>query len=150
VDVFKVEAFKLAVFILPGIITLRIKAALSISSPSKPLNTVIDGLAFTLIDHAMFGLLKIALTASAHYSAVNALNSFGGTITASLSFPGELGQAFREAGGFPNHPYRRPRRLRGRCNPIVWVGFPSIPSDSDHESHRRELCLGRSAHQSVR
>jgi len=32
----------------------RVKAALFISAPSKPLNAVIDGLAFTLVDHALF------------------------------------------------------------------------------------------------
>jgi len=45
VDVFKVEVLKVVLFIPAGIITLRVKAALSISAPSKPLNTVIDGLA---------------------------------------------------------------------------------------------------------
>jgi len=51
VDVFKIEVFKIVLFIVAGLITLRIKAALS--APSRPLNTVIDGLAFTLVDHAL-------------------------------------------------------------------------------------------------
>jgi len=67
VDVFKVEVLKVVLFILPGIITLRVKAALSISAPSKPLNTVIDGLAFTLVDHALFGILKAGLNAFSQY-----------------------------------------------------------------------------------
>ena len=100
-DAFKLEAFKVALFILPGIITLRIKAALSISAPSKPLNTVIDGLAFTLVDHAVFGILKTTLNAFATSSAVTGVKSFGAAITVSPSLPGELGQPFRDAGGFP-------------------------------------------------
>jgi len=55
-EALRVEAFKIALFILPGIISLRIKAALSISTPSRPFNLAIDGLIFTLIDHALFGL----------------------------------------------------------------------------------------------
>jgi len=74
VDVFKIEVFKVALFILPGIITLRIKAALSISAPSKPLNTMIDGLAFTLIDHALFGISKATLDAFSHYPVVSGIN----------------------------------------------------------------------------
>src|SRR5437867_5649578 len=100
-DAFKLEAFKVALFILPGIITLRIKTALSISAPSKPLNTVIDGLAFTLVDHAVFGVLKTTLNAFATSSAVTGVKSFGAAITVSPSLPGELGQPFRDAGGFP-------------------------------------------------
>jgi len=101
VDAFKLEAFKVALFILPGIITLRIKAALSISSPSKPLNTVIDGLAFTLIDHLLFGICRAGLNAFSHYPAVEGIKALGAAITASPSVPGELGQAFRDSGGYP-------------------------------------------------
>ena len=99
-DVFKIEVFKVALFILPGIITLRIKAALSISAPSKPLNTMIDGLAFTLIDHALFGISKATLNAFSHYPVVSGIKSLGAAIAASPSLPGELGQAFKDAGGF--------------------------------------------------
>ena len=100
-DAFKLEAFKVALFILPGIITLRIKAALSISAPSKPLNTVIDGLAFTLVDHALFGLVKAMLDALSRYPIFRGIKSAGAAVNASPSLPGELGQAFRDAGGFP-------------------------------------------------
>jgi len=101
VDVFKIEVFKVVLFILPGIITLRIKAALSISAPSKPLNTVIDGLAFTLVDHALFGILKATLNAFSHYPAVTGVKSLGLGSPASPSLSGELGQAFKDVGGFP-------------------------------------------------
>jgi len=101
VDAFKLEAFKVALFILPGIITLRIKAALSISSPSKPLNTVIDGLAFTLADHLLFGISKAGLNAFSHYPAFKGIKSFGAALMVSPSVPGELEQGFRDSGGFP-------------------------------------------------
>ena len=68
-DVFKIEVLKVLLFIVAGLITLRIKAALSISAPSRPLNTVIDGLAFTLVDHA--------LNAFSHYPAVKGAKSLG-------------------------------------------------------------------------
>ncbi len=100
-DAFKLEAFKVALFILPGIITLRIKTALSISSPSKPLNTVIDGLAFTRVDHALFGILKATLNAVCHYPIAKGIKSLAASIIATSSLPGELGQAFGDAGGFP-------------------------------------------------
>jgi len=100
-DAFKLEAFKVALFILPGIITLRIKTVLSISSPSKPLNTVIDGLAFTLVDHALFGILKATLNAVSHYPIAKGVKSLAASIIATSSLPGELGQAFGDAGGFP-------------------------------------------------
>jgi len=67
VDVFKIEVLKVVLFIVAGLITLRIKAALS--APSRPLNTVIDGLAFTLVDHA--------LNAFSHYPAVKGAKSLG-------------------------------------------------------------------------
>jgi len=86
VDVFKIEVFKVVLFIVPGLITLRIKAALS--APSRPLNTVIDGLAFTLVDHA--------LNAFSHYPAVKGAKSLGLVSPASPSLPGELGQAFAD------------------------------------------------------
>src|SRR2546427_594651 len=82
-DAFKLEAFKVALFILPGIITLRIKAALSISAPSKPLNTVIDGLAFTLVDHALFGLVKAMLDALSRYPIFRGIKSAGAAVNAS-------------------------------------------------------------------
>src|SRR2546428_8119598 len=100
-DAFKLEAFKIALFILPGIITLRVKAALSISAPSKPLNTVIDGLVFTLLDHAVFGTLRAAAASLSEDSLTGRLKAFVDAIGAPAKLPGELGRAFVDAGGFP-------------------------------------------------
>lgn len=100
-EALRVEAFKIALFILPGIISLRIKAALSISTPSRPFNLAIDGLIFTLIDHALFGLSKWSLAKLASYEPIRWLRSLGEAIRTSPSLPGELGRQFSEAGGFP-------------------------------------------------
>jgi hypothetical protein len=61
---------------------------------------MIDGLAFTLIDHALFGISKATLDAFSHYPVVSGIKSLGAAIAAAPSLPGELGQAFKDAGGF--------------------------------------------------
>ena len=100
-EALRVEAFKIALFILPGIISLRIKAALSISAPSRPFNLAIDGPIFTLIDHALFGLIEWCLTSLSSFAPARWLRALGEAIQTSPSLPGELGRQFSEAGGFP-------------------------------------------------
>jgi hypothetical protein len=100
-EALRVEAFKIALFILPGIISLRIKAALSISSPSRPFNLAIDGLIFTLIDHALFGLGRWCLASLSSFAPARWLRALAEAIQTSPSLPGELGRQFSEAGGFP-------------------------------------------------
>ena len=76
-------------------------AALSISAPSRPFNLAIDGLIFTLIDHALFGLIEWCLTSLSSFAPARWLRALGETIQTSPSLPGELGRQFSEAGGFP-------------------------------------------------
>ena len=95
------ELIKVALFLLPGIISLRIKAALSISAPSKPLNAAIDGLVLTLVDHAAFGLAKWMLLKFHTITAMALLLAIGRAIATSPSLPGKFGGAFADAGGFP-------------------------------------------------
>jgi hypothetical protein len=77
------------------------KAALSISAPSRPFNLAIDGLIFTLIDHALFGLIEWCLTSLSSFAPARWLRALGEAIQTSPSLPGELGRQFSEAGGFP-------------------------------------------------
>jgi hypothetical protein len=98
-EIVKLEAFKIVLFILPGIISLRIKAALSISSPSKPLNTAIDGLILTLVDHAVFGLAKAVAKRTLSPELLNVSKQF--LVELGNSLPGEWAREFSSAGGFP-------------------------------------------------
>lgn len=100
-EAFKIEALKIALFILPGILSLRVKAALSISAPSKPLNAAIDALILTLVDHALFGIGKWLVKSLAFVWGFPEILSFGKRITTSPSLPAELGRQFVDAGGFP-------------------------------------------------
>jgi hypothetical protein len=96
------EAFKILLFIIPGIISLRIKAALSISAPSHPLNATIDGLILTLLDHAVFGSIRWLLRSlSASYGWALALVGFAQSIREPPGLSGEFGRQFSDAGGFP-------------------------------------------------
>ena len=72
-----------------------------VSAPSKPLNTVIDGLVFTLLDHAVFGTLRAAAAGLSEDSLAGRLKAFVDAIGAPANLPGELGRAFVDAGGFP-------------------------------------------------
>lgn len=97
-DALKIEAFKVVLFILPGIITLRIRAALAISSPSKPLNAAIDGAILTLIDHAAYGFCKWVLTSFFPGPWLAGAGHFLGGLLQSV--PPEWGRQFSQAGGF--------------------------------------------------
>lgn len=97
----KIEALKLLLFILPGIITLRVKAALSISSPSKPLNSAIDGLVFTLLDHGIFGFLRWSCYALLPADVSRRLAEAIRNAVTSPSLGGDLAREFAAAGGFP-------------------------------------------------
>lgn len=95
------EAFKVLLFIIPGIISLRIKSALSISSPSNPFNTTIDGLILTLVDHVLYSVFTWSVAKLPSYGWVLFLSSFGSAIERSPSIRGELGRQLSDAGGFP-------------------------------------------------
>jgi len=62
---------------------------------------VIDGLVFTLLDHAVFGTLRAAAAGLSEDSLAGRLKTFVDAIGAPANLPGELGRAFVEAGGFP-------------------------------------------------
>lgn len=94
------EALKAVLFLLPGIVSLRIKAALSISSPSNPFNTAIDGLILTLIDHALYGILRSLSLHALPSSSLKMLTGIVQEISMSVQTSGELGRHFIEAGGF--------------------------------------------------
>jgi len=97
----KLEALKAALFVLPGVISLRVKAALAISAPSKPLNAVIDALVLTLADHAVFASVRSALLSFNDCSTCVGLVQLGRDLSTSPSLPSDLGRAFVDAGGFP-------------------------------------------------
>lgn len=94
------EAFKVLLFIIPGIISLRILAALKISSPSNPFNTTIDGLILTLLDHALYGFFRWLFTNLPSYGWVFSLMSFGSPMGQPGGISGELGRQFSDSGGF--------------------------------------------------
>ena len=100
-EALKLEAFRIAFFILPGVISLRIKTALSISAPSKPFLIAIDGLILTLINHGLFGLTKWMLASLDSYSWARGVAVIGRSIGTPPSLAGEFGRQFVEAGGFP-------------------------------------------------
>jgi hypothetical protein len=100
-EAFKAEALKIALFVLPGILSLRVKAALSISAPSHPLNAAIDALILTLVDHALFGVGRYILHSLRSFTPVDGLLHFARAINTSPSLPSELGRQFVDAGGFP-------------------------------------------------
>ena len=100
-EALKLEAFRIALFILPGIISLRIKTALSISAPSRPFLVAIDGLILTLINHGLFGFAKWVLASLDSYSWARGAASLGRSIGMAPSLTGEFGRQFVEAGGFP-------------------------------------------------
>ena len=95
------EALRVVLFVLPGIVSLRIKSALSISSPSKPFNAAIDGLILTLIDHALYGVLRLASVYTPATPSLKRLVVAIQEISMSVQASGELGRYFVEAGGFP-------------------------------------------------
>jgi hypothetical protein len=86
------EALKVLLFVLPGIVSLRIKAALSVSSPSKPFDAAIDGLILTLVDHALYGVLRSVSQHAPSWPFLNMLASFGQEVSMSVQMKGELGR----------------------------------------------------------
>ncbi len=92
----KLDAFRILLFIIPGIISLRIMAALAISSPRDPFNMTIDGVILTVIDHFLYGVGRwsgtwLPSTAKSGLVGMFDLASLGG----------EFGREFKDAGGFP-------------------------------------------------
>lgn len=94
------EAFKILLFIIPGIISLRIKAALAISAPKNTFNMTIDGLILTLVDHALYGGFRWTFSNLPSYGLLRQLESAVKGILDSPSLPGDLGRHFAGAGGF--------------------------------------------------
>lgn len=93
------DAFRLLLFILPGIISIRIKSALAISAPSKPFNMTIDALILTLVNHALYGIVRWGAD-RLPYGAKSLFTSLGSVIDDSLTWPVEMGRQFNAAGGF--------------------------------------------------
>ena len=81
-------------------ISLRIKAALSISSPSKPLNAAIDGLVLTLVDHATLATIKIVAAAILPTRLLETVRHLSRSLVESSGLPPEIGQQFIASGGF--------------------------------------------------
>lgn len=79
---------------------LRVKAALSISSPSKPLNAAIDGLVLTLVDHAALATIKIVAAAALPTRLLEAVRHLSRSLVESSGLPPEIGQQFAASGGF--------------------------------------------------
>lgn len=94
------QALKAILLILPGLISLRVKAALSISSPSKPLNAAIDGLVLTLVDHATLATIKIVAAAILPTRLLEAVRHLSRSLVESSGLPPEIGQQFTASGGF--------------------------------------------------
>jgi hypothetical protein len=94
------EALKVLLFILPGFVSLRVKAALSITAPKNPFNFTADALILTLVDHGLFAALQALLSALPAYAWLVHLRTYAGAIEGSAALPSELGRLFREAGGF--------------------------------------------------
>jgi len=94
------DAFRLLLFILPGIVSIRMKAALAISAPSNPFNMTIDALILTLVDHAVYGLFRWVVNSAAGPGVKAWLNSVAAIVDDSPTWPIELGRQFNEAGGF--------------------------------------------------
>ena len=94
------DAFRLLLFILPGIISIRIKSALAISAPSKPFNMTIDALILTLLNHALYGIVRWGVDWMEPYGVKAFLASLASMIDDSLTWPGELGREFNHAGGY--------------------------------------------------
>jgi hypothetical protein len=94
------DTFRLLLFIIPGLVSLRIKGALAISTPTFPLKMTIDGLMFTLVDHALYGVVRWALSNTPTYSTRLWLGSIAAAVDDSPSWPGDLGHQFSQAGGF--------------------------------------------------
>jgi len=100
VEVVTLQALKAILLILPGLISLRVKAALSISSPSKPLNAAIDGLVLTLVDHAALATIKIVAAAALPTRLLEAVRHLSRSLVESSGLPPEIGQQFAASGGF--------------------------------------------------
>lgn len=94
------DAFRLLLFILPGIVSIRIKSALAISAPSKPFNMTIDALILTLLNHALYGIVRWGVGRMEPWGVKSFLTSLELVIDDSSTWPGELGRQFNEAGGF--------------------------------------------------
>ena len=94
------QALKAILLILPGLISLRVKAALSISSPSKPLNAAIDGLVLTLVDHATLATIKIVAAAILPTRLLETVRHLSRSLVESSGLPLEIGQQFTASGGF--------------------------------------------------
>jgi hypothetical protein len=94
VEVVTLQALKAILLILPGLISLRVKAALSISSPSKPLNAAIDGLVLTLVDHAALATIKIVAAAALPTRLLEAVRHLSRSLVESSGLPPEIGQQF--------------------------------------------------------
>jgi len=100
VEAVTLQALKALLLILPGLISLRVKAALSISSPSKPLNAVIDGLVLTLVDHATLATIKIVAAAILPTRLRETVRHLSLSLVESSGLPLEIGQQFTASGGF--------------------------------------------------
>jgi hypothetical protein len=94
------QALRTILLILPGLISLRIKAALSISSPSKPLNAAIDGLILTLVDHATLAAVKIVGVAMLPATLVESTRRLSRDLIGASGLPPEIAQQFAASGGF--------------------------------------------------
>jgi len=100
VEAVTLQALKAILLILPGLISLRVKAALSISSPSKPLNAAIDGLVLTLVDHATLATIKIVAAAILPTRLLETVRHLSRSLVESSGLPLEIGQQFTASGGF--------------------------------------------------
>jgi hypothetical protein len=94
------DAARLLLFILPGIISIRIKSAFAISAPSKPFNMTIDALILTLLNHALYGIVRWGVDLIAPLSVKDFFVAMGSVVDDSPSWPGDLGSQFNQAGGF--------------------------------------------------
>ncbi len=94
------DAFRLLLFILPGIISIRIKSALAISAPSKPLNMTIDAMILTLLNHALYGVVRRCVDWLEPYGVKTFFVSLAAIVDDSLTWPGDLSRQFNQAGGF--------------------------------------------------
>jgi hypothetical protein len=96
-EAFKVDAFRILLFVIPGIISLRLMTALAISRPRNPFNMTIDGVIFTVVDHFLYGMCRwfwARLLPPEAKSFLVGMFELG-------SLRGDFGRDFRDAGGYP-------------------------------------------------
>lgn len=94
------DAARLLLFILPGIISIRLKSAFAISAPRKPFNMTIDALILTLVNHALYGIVRWSVDLAAPSLVKDFFVAMGSVVDDSPSWPGDLGNQFNQAGGF--------------------------------------------------